>query len=89
MLGWLVRKREVRSHTIIIHSSFEDSHTCRYHKLYHQSDLNLAGRAECNWFEFDRLGFKLTDRGNPPSSRHKTQTQYATETINISFIKVM
>ena len=81
---------------MVIHSSFEDTHTCLYHKFlkcklfYQQSDLNSAGRAEeCNWFEFDRLDFKLTDRGNPPSSGHKTQTQYAPERINISLIKVM
>ena len=96
ILGWLVRNREVRSHTIIIHSSFENSHTCRYHiflkckLIYQQSDLNSAGRAEeWNWFEFGKLGFRLRDRGNPPSSGHKTQTQYAPERINISLIKVM
>ena len=59
---------------MVIHSSFEDTHTCRYHKFLkcklfdQQFDLNSAGRAEeCNWFEFDRLDFKLTYRGNPPS----------------------
>ena len=60
-------------------------------KLFDQQyDLNSAGRAdECNWFEFDRLDFKLIDLGNPPSSGHKTQTQHAPERINISLIKVM
>ena len=96
ILGWLVRTREVRFPTIIIITSFEDRHTCRYHKFlkcklfYQESDLNSAGRAEeWNWFEFGKLGFRLRDRGNPPSSGHKTQTQYAPERININLRRVM
>ena len=80
---------------MVIHSSFQDTHTCLYHKFlkcklfYQQSDLNSAGRAEeCNWFEFDRLNFKLTYHGNPPLGL-KSQTQYAPKRINIRIIKVM